>query len=152
MGGRKDDQSFNSDPNTGRKGYREPGEPVDDRPLVVYGDFRRSYKRDEYGRVVEAAGNPPPDDDDRWLQGARRVMAMPDFETIPLEQKLRMMVEASGQGGGKRVSTGIVRSMPKVRSLSEDEFNRRMAKLREQASGLHEPRAVRLPYREPGED
>lgn len=73
MSGRQGPPQFNSDPDTGRKGYREPWEPVDERPVIAYDSCRCRacrqrvgiWKNDMERQVYEAAvaGNPKREDE-----------------------------------------------------------------------------------------
>lgn len=135
---------------SGRKGYREPGEalygPDDKRPTIVYTSFGSELHKDAAGRIVEEERET---DDARWEAAARKVMGMPDFESMTLFQKLELMVQAAG---GRKQKRQVVKSIPRP-LMSEKAFNDRMEMLRKQAHQIApEQREIRLPYREPGDD
>ena len=72
--GRRDDQPFNSQPNTGRMGYRTEFDQVDDRPLVVHPE---PFWADETERLTyEAAAEADrPREEDTLLAYLSRVSA-----------------------------------------------------------------------------
>jgi hypothetical protein len=105
---RKGAQAFNSNPDTGRRGYRHEWEQVDERPLLIYPFpfWQDETERMTYEAAVEA--NPRRED-----EGAMSYMA-----------RLSAVVE------GKYKRIGL--AMPHVR-MSRVERDRQLQKLRGQA-------------------
>jgi len=120
-----------------RNAFRTPDEPTDERPCLK--DCNCAACREHHGFWRN------PSEREAFETAAGQVMAMPDFERLPLEQRLRLIAAGAGATpGDRRARSPVLRSITPVRPLGEDEFNRRVALLRGQARQIEQ--------REPGSE
>ncbi len=112
---RSDSPAFNAVPDTGRLGFRYPGEPEDERALVL--------------RYLFPFWNSP-DEEAVWLRAVRSC-PLSEYGHLDLYGYLRAVGEvATGLAGGQPVQ-----AMPHVR-MSRRERDQRLMALREQEGKL----------------
>jgi hypothetical protein len=78
-------------------------------------------------------------EEERWTQATRKVMAAPDWDELPFEQRLGLIAAAAGAKLGPGPRKLKLPEMPRIKPLSEEAYNQRMDLLREQARELREP-------------
>lgn len=108
-----------------RNAFRTPDEPTDERPCLKECNCRACREHQGLWRNHGQR--------EAYETAATQVMAMPDFERLPLEQRLKLIAAGAGATPTRKAVRLPVRSIAPVRPLSEDEFNRRVAVLRGQA-------------------
>jgi len=92
--------------NTGRKGYREPDEPPDERPVIAYTDFRRGYKRNDFGRIVDSDTGEPPGDP-FWR-----------------DRSEQLVYENAAESNPRKAGEGAFSYIQRLAAIAEQEFGR----------------------------